>query len=49
MPITDPALPPEERMATLVAVALGLSPMHPNLYAEIRAEYDECERLSKEA
>lgn len=46
-PITDPNLPPKERMKTLVAVGLGLSPMHPSDYAAIKAEYEECQRLSE--
>lgn len=41
MALTDPALPPEERKATLRAIATGLSPLHPRFYNEIATEWNE--------
>ncbi len=45
MTITDPKLPPKERLQMLEAIAMGLSPMHPNTFATIKAEWLEVQQL----
>lgn len=39
-PITDPTRPPAERLQTLEALAMGLSPMHPKMWEWIKKEHD---------